>query len=99
MTDCNTCAGDSTARDLYWDYQTQLADLGTMQHAKAMLRCGFSRSDDKWTRLDDELAKAMDAMDVVISRHLDRVMAAKQRHQASMELAKVERENALEKAT
>jgi len=98
MTDCNTCAGDSAIRDLYWDYQTQLADLGTMQHAKAMLRCGFSRKDDKWTRLDDEIAKAMDAMDVVIGRHLERVMAAKQRHQASMELAKAEREAAKEEA-
>ena len=95
MSECPTCAGDSKIGDLYADYHLLLHDLGSMQHAKNMLRLAFSKGD-KWTKLDDAIAKCMDSLDVAIDRHFERVAEAKGKHKFAIDLANELREAAKE---
>ena len=93
MAECPTCAGNSEIGDLYREYHLLVHDLGSMQHAKNLLRTAFSKGD-KWTKLDDAIGKCMDSLDVAIDRHMERVIEAKQKHKFAIDLANDIREAA-----
>ena len=89
--ECNTCAADDGIRDLYWKYRAAVQELESIQHAKAMLRLGFSKGD-KWTKLDDAIGKCLDSLDLAIDRQMDRVIEIKQKHKCAIDLANEIRE-------